>query len=155
RAGRRTQQAARPGQGPPQPGGRVCLSAAAGGGMLITVIQSNYLGFGSGVVVPGTGIGMQNRGAGFSLDPQHVHYVAPRKRPFHTIIPGFVMHADGPPLMSFGLMGGPTQAPGHLQMMMRILRDQQNPPAAADAPRTPNEPGPTGAAARPFAPAAA
>ncbi|SSB98542.1 gamma-glutamyltransferase 2. Threonine peptidase. MEROPS family T03 [Pseudomonas sp. 43mfcvi1.1] len=135
RAGLVTDKAANPGHGSPKPGGTVYLSAADESGMMISFIQSNYMGFGSGVVVPGTGISLQNRGAGFSLDPQHVNYVAPRKRPFHTIIPGFVMNADGTPLMSFGLMGGPMQAQGHLQMMMRILRYKQNPQAAADAPR--------------------
>jgi gamma-glutamyltranspeptidase/glutathione hydrolase len=130
-----SEQAANPGHGSPKPGGTVYLSAADENGMMVSFIQSNYMGFGSGVVVPGTGISLQNRGAGFSLDPQHVNCVAPRKRPFHTIIPGFVMNADGTPLMSFGLMGGPMQAQGHLQMMMRILRYRQNPQAAADAPR--------------------
>ncbi|MFJ4144620.1 gamma-glutamyltransferase family protein [Pseudomonas sp. NPDC089734] len=130
-----TEQAGNPGHGSPRAGGTVYLSAADESGMMISFIQSNYMGFGSGVVVPGTGISLQNRGAGFSLDPTHVNVVAPRKRPFHTIIPGFVMNADGTPLMSFGLMGGPMQAQGHLQMMMRILRYKQNPQAAADAPR--------------------
>jgi gamma-glutamyltranspeptidase/glutathione hydrolase len=128
-------QAANPGHGSPKAGGTVYLSAADESGMMISFIQSNYMGFGSGVVVPGTGISLQNRGAGFTLDPDHVNAVAPGKRPFHTIIPGFVMNADGTPLMSFGLMGGPMQAQGHLQMMMRILRYKQNPQAAADAPR--------------------
>lgn len=124
-----------PGYGKPKPGGTVCLSAADESGMMISFIQSNYMGFGSGVVVPGTGISLQNRGVGFSLDPAHVNVVAPRKRPFHTIIPGFAMNADGTPLMAFGLMGGPIQAQGHLQLMLRILRYGQNPQAAADAPR--------------------
>ncbi|MBA1247733.1 gamma-glutamyltransferase family protein [Pseudomonas luteola] len=127
--------AADPGHGSPKPGGTVYLSAADESGMMVSFIQSNYMGFGSGVVVPGTGISLQNRGAGFSLDPEHVNTVAPGKRPFHTIIPGFAMNADGTPLMSFGLMGGPMQAQGHLQMMLRILRYKQNPQAAADAPR--------------------
>jgi gamma-glutamyltranspeptidase/glutathione hydrolase len=135
RAGLVGEQAANPGHGSPKPGGTVYLSTADESGMMVSFIQSNYMGFGSGVVVPGTGISLQNRGAGFSLDPQHVNVVAPRKRPFHTIIPGFVMNADGTPLMSFGLMGGPMQAQGHLQMMMRILRYKQNPQIAADAPR--------------------
>ncbi len=129
------EQAANPGHGSPKAGGTVYLSAADSSGMMVSFIQSNYMGFGSGVVVPGTGISLQNRGAGFSLDPEHVNHVAPGKRPFHTIIPGFVMNADGTPLMSFGLMGGPMQAQGHLQMMLRILRYRQNPQAAADAPR--------------------
>ncbi|MBF7144051.1 MULTISPECIES: gamma-glutamyltransferase family protein [Pseudomonas] len=129
------EQAANPGHGSPKPGGTVYLSTADESGMMVSFIQSNYMGFGSGVVVPGTGISLQNRGAGFTLDPNHVNTVAPGKRPFHTIIPGFVMNADGTPLMTFGLMGGPMQAQGHLQMMMRILRYKQNPQAAADAPR--------------------
>jgi gamma-glutamyltranspeptidase/glutathione hydrolase len=129
------EQAQDPFHGAPKPGGTVYLSAADESGMMVSFIQSNYMGFGSGVVVPGTGISLQNRGAGFTLDPDHVNTVAPGKRPFHTIIPGFVMNADGTPLMSFGLMGGPMQAQGHLQMMLRILRYKQNPQAAADAPR--------------------
>ncbi len=130
-----TEQAADPRHGSPEAGGTVYLSTADETGMMVSFIQSNYMGFGSGVVVPGTGISLQNRGAGFSLDPEHVNIVAPRKRPFHTIIPGFAMNADGTPLMSFGVMGGPMQAQGHLQIMMRILRYKQNPQAAADAPR--------------------
>ena len=124
-----------PGHGTPRPGGTVCLSAADRDGMMISFIQSNYQGFGSGVVVPGTGISLQNRGFGFSLEPGHPNLVAPRKRPFHTIIPGFAMTADGAPLMAFGLMGGPMQAQGHLQLAQRILKYGQNPQAAADAPR--------------------
>lgn len=135
RAAQVNEHAANPGHGSPKIGGTVCLSAADENGMMVSFIQSNYMGFGSGVVVPGTGISLQNRGAAFTLDPEHVNTVAPGKRPFHTIIPGFVMNADGTPLMAFGLMGGPMQAQGHLQMMMRILRYKQNPQAAANAPR--------------------
>jgi len=124
-----------PGHGAPAQGGTVCLSAADADGMMISFIQSNYMGFGSGVVVPGTGISLQNRGCGFSLDPNHPNVVGSRKQPFHTIIPGFAMTADGRPLMAFGLMGGPMQAQGHLQMALRILKHHQNPQAAADAPR--------------------
>ncbi len=129
------ERAGDPGHGAPKPGGTVCLSAADESGMMVSFIQSNYMGFGSGVVVPGTGISLQNRGVGFSLDPEHVSVVAPGKRPFHTIIPGFAMNPDGTPLMAFGLMGGAIQAQGHLQLMLRILRYKQNPQAAADAPR--------------------
>jgi gamma-glutamyltranspeptidase/glutathione hydrolase len=93
------------------------------------------MGFGSGVVVPGTGISLQNRGFGFTLAEGHPNRVAPRKRPFHTIIPGFAMDAEGAPLMAFGVMGGPMQAQGHLQMALRILRYGQNPQTAANAPR--------------------
>jgi gamma-glutamyltranspeptidase len=83
-------------------------------------------GFGSGVVVPGTGVSLQNRGAGFSLDPAHQNFVGPNKRPFHTIIPGFVMKGNEP-LMSFGVMGGPMQAQGHVQMVLRTQLFGQGP----------------------------
>jgi gamma-glutamyltranspeptidase/glutathione hydrolase len=124
-----------PGHGEPRAGGTVCLSAADEGGMMVSFIQSNYKGFGSGVVVPDTGIALHNRGIGFTLAPGHVNQVGPRKRPFHTIIPGFAMDLKGAPLMAFGLMGGPMQAQGHLQIALRILGYGQNPQAAADAPR--------------------
>ncbi|GFE50803.1 gamma-glutamyltransferase [Roseobacter cerasinus] len=120
--------------GAPKHGGTVYLSAADASGMMVSFIQSNYAGFGSGVVVPGTGIALQNRGAGFSLDPKHQNYVAPGKRPFHTIIPGFLMAANGP-RMSFGVMGGPMQAQGHVQMVLRTQLFGQDPQMAADAPR--------------------
>jgi gamma-glutamyltranspeptidase/glutathione hydrolase len=120
--------------GVPKRGGTVYLTAADASGMMVSFIQSNYYGFGSGVVIPDTGIAMQNRGYGFVLDRDHPNCVGPRKRPFHTIIPGFVMR-DGAPLMSFGVMGGPMQAQGHVQMMTRILDYGQNPQAASDAPR--------------------
>jgi tripartite-type tricarboxylate transporter receptor subunit TctC len=102
--------------------------------MMVSYIQSNFSGFGSGVVVPGTGISLQNRGSGFSVKPDHANVVAPRKRPFHTIIPGFVTR-NGQPLMSFGVMGGSMQAQGHMQVMSRLVDYKQNPQAAADAPR--------------------
>ncbi len=91
-------------------------------------------GFGSGVVVPGTGIALHNRGWGFSLEAGHPNQVAPGKRPFHTIIPGFLMR-DGAPLASFGVMGGSMQAQGHVQMTSRLADFGQNPQAASDAPR--------------------
>ncbi|MEO9650054.1 MAG: gamma-glutamyltransferase family protein [Roseobacter sp.] len=122
------------GAGAPKHGGTVCLTAADASGMMISFIQSNYMGFGSGVVVPGTGISMQNRGLGFSLDPTHQNVVAPNKRPFHTIIPGFVMGPSAP-VMSFGVMGGPMQAQGHVQMTLRTQLWDQDPQMAADAPR--------------------
>ncbi|MDJ0828028.1 MAG: gamma-glutamyltransferase family protein [Rhodobacter sp.] len=122
------------GAGPVRPGGTVYLAAADASGMMVSFIQSNYAGFGSGVVVPGTGISLQNRGAGFSLDPASPNVVGPGKRPFHTIIPGFLMGPDGP-LMSFGVMGGPMQPQGHVQMMLRTQLWGQNPQTAADAPR--------------------
>lgn len=129
------QAAGLPGFGAPKPGGTVYLATADSAGRMVSFIQSNYMGFGSGVVVPGTGISLQNRGAGFSLREGHPNQVAPRKRPFHTIIPGFATDPGGKPVMSFGVMGGPMQAQGHLQMALRILAHGQNPQAAADAPR--------------------
>ena len=120
--------------GEPAKSGTVYLTAADESGMMVSYIQSNYAGFGSGVVVPGTGISLQNRGFGFSLKPGHANLVGPRKRPFHTIIPGFVAQ-NGKPLMSFGVMGGSMQAQGHTQVVLRIVDYHQNPQAAADAPR--------------------
>jgi gamma-glutamyltranspeptidase/glutathione hydrolase len=120
--------------GVPPRSGTVYLTAADAGGMMVSYIQSNYMGFGSGVVVPGTGISLQNRGAGFNLEPGHPNRLGPRKRPFQTIIPGFVTHA-GRPLMSFGVMGGDMQAQGHVQIIVRPAAYEQKPQAAADAPR--------------------
>ncbi len=112
----------------------VYLTTADASGMMVSMIQSNYMGFGSGIVVPGTGISMQNRGAGFVLEEGHANQVGPGKRPYHTIIPGFITQA-GSPLMSFGVMGGHMQAQGHLQMTIRVCLHGQNPQAASDAPR--------------------
>ncbi len=122
------------GAGAPKRGGTVYLTAADASGMMVSFIQSNYMGFGSGVVVPGTGVSLQNRGAGFSLDPAHQNCVGPNKRPFHTIIPAFLMRGDDP-LMSFGVMGGPMQAQGHVQMTLRTQLWGQDPQMAVDAPR--------------------
>ncbi len=119
---------------PPQRGGTVNLSTADAGGMMVSFIQSNYMGFGSGIVVPGTGIALQNRGAGFSLTAGHPNFVAGGKRPFHTLIPGFISR-EGKPLMSLGVMGGPMQPQGLLQMILRVVDYGQNPQAAAAAPR--------------------
>lgn len=128
------QRAQDPSYGAPQRGGTVYLTAADQSGMMVSFIQSNYYGFGSGVVVPGTGISLQNRGAGFTLEKGHPNEVGPSKRPFHTIIPGFLMEG-GAPLMSFGVMGGPMQPQGHAQMVIRLRDYGQNPQAASDAPR--------------------
>jgi gamma-glutamyltranspeptidase/glutathione hydrolase len=122
------------GAGAPKAGGTVYLTAADASGMMVSFIQSNYMGFGSGVVVPDTGVSLQNRGAGFSLDAAHQNYVAGGKRPFHTIIPGFLMGPDAP-VMSFGVMGGPMQAQGHVQMTLRTQLWGQDPQMAVDAPR--------------------
>jgi gamma-glutamyltranspeptidase/glutathione hydrolase len=122
------------GPGAPPRGGTVYISAADASGMVVSLIQSNYMGFGSGVVVPGTGISLQNRGAGFSLAHDHPNAVAGGKRPFHTIIPGFITR-DGAPLAAFGVMGGPIQPPGHVQTAVRMIDHAMNPQAALDAPR--------------------
>ena len=124
--------------GTPPGGGTIYLSAADESGMMISLIQSNYMGFGSGVVVPGTGVSLQNRGYGFTTDSQHPNVVAGGKRPFHTIIPGFLTKTvDGQmrPQMSFGVMGGNLQPQGHLQTLVRMLTYRQQPQAACDAPR--------------------
>jgi len=123
-----------PEHGVPAQSDTVYLTAADADGMMVSFIQSNYMGFGSGVVVPGTGISLQNRGAGFSLQEGHPNRVGPSKRPFHTIIPAFLMKGEQT-LMSFGVMGGPMQAQGHVQMVLRLADYGQNPQAAADAPR--------------------
>jgi len=123
-----------PGPGVPHQGGTVYLTAADEKGMMLSFIQSNYMGFGSGVVVPGTGISLQNRGAGFTLEAGSPNQVGPRKRPFNTIIPGFLTRA-GQPVMSFGVMGGNMQPQGHVQMVIRLADHHQNPQACSDGAR--------------------
>ncbi|CAG9169375.1 gamma-glutamyltransferase [Cupriavidus pampae] len=127
-------RASNPNFGMPKTGGTIYLTAADENGMMISFIQSNYMGFGSGVVVPGTGISLQNRGVGFSMDPKSANVVAGGKRPFHTIIPAFLTR-DGQPVMSFGVMGGDMQPQGHVQTVVRMLDYKQQPQAACDAPR--------------------
>jgi gamma-glutamyltranspeptidase/glutathione hydrolase len=122
------------GAGNPVKGGTIYLTAADESGMMVSFIQSNYMGFGSGVVVPGYGLSMQNRGHAFSLDAKSANVVAPGKRPFHTIIPAFLTK-DGQPVMSFGVMGANMQPQGHLQTVVRMLDHHQQPQAACDAPR--------------------
>ena len=122
------------GAGNPVKGGTIYLTAADERGMMVSFIQSNYMGFGSGVVVPGYGVSLQNRGHGFSLRAGSPNVVAPGKRPFHTIIPAFLTK-DGKPQMSFGVMGGNMQPQGHLQTLVRLLDFRQEPQAACDAPR--------------------
>jgi gamma-glutamyltranspeptidase/glutathione hydrolase len=121
-----------PGHGPQ--GGTIYLTAADERGMMVSLIQSNYMGFGSGIVVPGYGLSLQNRGHGFTLDTASDNVVGPGKRPFHTIIPAFLTK-DGAPVMSFGVMGGDMQPQGHLQTLVRMLDYNQQPQAACDAPR--------------------
>jgi len=122
------------GAGNPVKGGTVYLSTADESGMMVSFIQSNYMGFGSGIVVPGYGLSMQNRGHSFSLDAKSANVVAPGKRPFHTIIPAFLTK-DGMPIMSYGVMGANMQPQGHMQTLVRMLDYKQNPQAACDAPR--------------------
>ena len=120
--------------GTPPRGGTIYLAAADASGMMVSLIQSNYMGFGSGVVVPGTGVSLQNRGHCFTLEAGHPNVVEPGKRPFHTIIPGFLTK-DGRPQMSFGVMGGNMQPQGHCRRSVRMLVYGQQPQAACDAPR--------------------
>lgn len=125
------------GAGNPVKGGTIYLTAADENGMMVSFIQSNYMGFGSGCVEPTFGISLQNRGQAFSTDPagrNPANLVAPGKRPFHTIIPAFLTQ-DGQPVMSFGVMGANMQPQGHLQTLVRMLDYGQNPQAACDAPR--------------------
>ncbi|MFK5600384.1 gamma-glutamyltransferase family protein [Methylobacterium sp. HMF5984] len=122
------------GAGNPVRGGTIYLTAADESGMMVSFIQSNFMGFGSGVVVPEWGLSLQNRGYGFVLDEASPNCVAPGKRPFHTIIPGFLTQG-GAPVMSFGVMGGNMQPQGHVQTLVRMIDHAQNPQAACDAPR--------------------
>lgn len=126
------------GAGNPAKGGTVYLSAADERGMMVSFIQSNYMGFGSGTVEPTFGISLQNRGHGFNLSTgpgrNTANLVAPRKRPFHTIIPAFLTK-DGQPVMSYGVMGANMQPQGHMQTLVRLLDHGQSLQAACDAPR--------------------
>lgn len=114
-------------------GGTVYL-AAADQDFMVSFIQSNYMGFGSGILVPETGIALHNRGRGFTLQPGHANQAAPGKRPFHTIIPGFLTQGNQP-IGPMGVMGAHMQPQGHLQMMVNLRDYGMNPQAALDAPR--------------------
>lgn len=120
--------------GDPPKGGTVYLATADDEGNMVSYIQSNYMGFGSGVVVPETGLSLQNRGHNFSMDPDHVNYVGGGKKPFHTIIPGFITK-ENEPVGPFGVMGGFMQPQGHLQVAMNLVDFNMNPQSALDAPR--------------------
>lgn len=121
--------------GRPGTGDTVYLCTADRDGMMVSFIQSNYMGFGSGVVVPGTGIALQNRGACFTLEEGHPNQAGPAKRPFHTIIPAFLTTEAGEPVAAFGVMGGDMQPQGHLQVLLNLLDHRLDPQAALDAPR--------------------
>ena len=119
----------------PPKSGTVYMCCADGEGNMVSYIQSNYMGFGSGIVVAGTGISLQNRGADFSLDESNVNSLKPGKRTYHTIIPGFLLHGDGSPVGPFGVMGGYMQPQGHVQVVMNYVDFHMDPQQALDAPR--------------------
>ncbi|MDO3703680.1 gamma-glutamyltransferase family protein [Micromonospora sp. C28SCA-DRY-2] len=129
-----TDRAGDPVAGEPERGGTVYLCTADANGMMVSLIQSTYLAFGSHVVLPGHGFALQNRGLGFRLDPAHPNVVGPGKRPYHTIIPGFLTR-DGEPVGPFGVMGGHMQPQGHVQLVSATLDAGLDPQAALDAPR--------------------
>jgi len=126
--------AAAPVPGRPLSGGTAYLCTADSDGMMVSLIESVFKNFGSGIVIPGTGIALQNRAIGFSLAPGHPNALAPGKRPYHTIIPGFVTR-DGAPVGPFGLMGGHMQPQGHVQLVVNAVDHALDPQAAIDAPR--------------------
>ncbi|MBX3028403.1 gamma-glutamyltransferase [bacterium] len=112
----------------------VYLATADRDGMVVSLINSLYLAFGSGMVAGRTGIALQNRGFGFRLDPAHPNCIAPGKRPFHTLIPGMALR-DGRPLLAFGVMGGDMQAQGHVQLLSALIDGGDNVQEAIERPR--------------------
>ena len=115
-------------------GGTTYLAVVDGAGSAVSLIQSVYESFGSGVVAPATGIVLQNRAAGFSSDRVHPNRLVPGRRPFHTIIPGMLLE-DGKLLGPLGVMGGRMQPQGHFQVVSRLVDHGDDPQAALDAPR--------------------
>ncbi len=132
-------RASTPTPGHPQRGGTAYLCAADGNGLMVSLIQSNFTGFGSGVHVPEWGINLNNRGSSFVLDPAHVNAMAPSKLPMHTLIPAMVLR-EGTPSVVFGSMGGDAQAQVHAQVLTSMIDDGTDPQAAIDAPRWRVEP---------------
>jgi gamma-glutamyltranspeptidase/glutathione hydrolase len=127
------------------PGDTTYLTVADADGMMVSLIQSNYRGMGSGLVPDGLGFMLQDRGQLFALDETHANVYAPGKRPFHTIIPAFVCK-DGKPWLSFGVMGGSMQPQGHVQVLINLIDFGMNLQEAGDAARIRHEGGrqPTG-----------
>ncbi len=128
------EQALIPEPGDPRESDTVYLATADESGMMVSYIQSTYTSFGSHIVVPDTGIVLQNRGSGFSLDPGHPNCLAPMKRPFHTIIPGFLTH-EGDAIGPFGVMGGHMQPQGHIQTIVNTVDYRMDPQTSLDTPR--------------------
>lgn len=128
------EQASAPEAGMPARGNTVYLAVADNQGMMVSFIQSNYMGFGSGIVVPGTGIALHNRGHSFSLKKGHPNELGPNKRPYHTIMPGF-LSKDNKAVGPFGVMGAFMQPQGHLQMVLNTIHHDLHPQASLDAPR--------------------
>ncbi len=132
--GERAAKVVEPGNPALQDGDTICLSTADVSGMMVSLIQSNYRGMGSGMTPPALGFVLQNRGELFDLEPGRANSYAPSKRPFHTIIPGFVTK-DGEAILAFGVMGGATQPQGHAQIVVNLVDFGMNTQEAGDAPR--------------------